>query len=269
MKFLRIGGVVLGALLITTLGISAADVLTNGTNGSMLGQLISSTEQGGCPSGMIPIAVGQTFSCVDMYEVSAGEECPNTSPKHNGETQENINMLECLASSEEGGAPWTHVSREQAKVLCMRSGKRLPTASEWYIIAIGTPDIDDSCNTHGRGITPSGASENCRSASGVFDTVGNVWEWTSDDVIEGIYAGRLLPEEGYVTQVASDGVATISAITPSEQFASDYIWSQKTGAYGILRGGFYASGEDSGVFSIQAKTAPTAATAAIGFRCLF
>jgi formylglycine-generating enzyme required for sulfatase activity len=266
MRFLKVGGVILGALLITTLGINAADVFS-GNSGSLLGQLIA-TEQGMCPGGMVEVPVGKTFSCIDVFESSAGPKCPTQNPGNNGETQGNINALECAPSSIQGKGPWTHVSREQAQVLCMRAGKRLPTAAEWYTIALGTPNTDTSCNTHAGGAVESGSFDGCRSAAGVHDAIGNVWEWTDDDVIEGQYNGRTLPSEGYVMQVASDGIATVTEVSPSEQFASGYIWTQQTGAYGLLRGGYYASGDDAGVYAVQAKTIPTAATVAIGFRCI-
>jgi formylglycine-generating enzyme required for sulfatase activity len=266
MKFLKVVGVILGALVITTLGINAADVF-NGNSGSILGQIMA-TEEGACPAGMVEVAVGQTFSCVDLYEASPGEDCSVVNPSNNSETQDNINNVDCLAVSAEGQVPWTHIAREQAQLMCMRAGKRLPTAAEWYIMAIGTPDTKDSCNTQGGGVAHTGSLTGCQSATGVYDTVGNVWEWVSDDVIEGSYNGRDLPEDGYVTQVASDGIATVSESSPSEQFADDYIWTNHSGAYGILRGGFYGSREDAGVYSVQAKTLPTAATVAIGFRCI-
>lgn len=266
MKFLKIGGVILGALVMTTLGINAADVFS-GNSGSMLGQLIA-TEDGACPSGMTEVAIGKTFSCIDIYEASPGDECPHQIIKQGGTTQDNINTQECLPVSEIEQIPWTDVTRDQAQLLCVRAGKRLPTATEWYTLALGTPDHDDSCNITDRSASLTGVYTSCRSAVGALDAVGNVWEWTDDDVIEGMYDGRTLPEEGYVTQVASDGVATVTESTPSEQFASDYIWSDNAGAYGILRGGFYGSGDDAGVYSIQAKIPPTAATVAIGFRCV-
>jgi formylglycine-generating enzyme required for sulfatase activity len=266
MKFLKVGGVILGALIITTLGISASDILS-GNAGSMLGQLVS-TQEGGCPAGMATTMVGKTFSCVDLYEASPSAKCPISRPSNIGETQANINEIECSATAASDQKPWTFIAREQAQLMCARAGKRLPTAAEWYTIAIGTPDKEELCNTHSGGILNTGLSIECRSASGVYDTVGNVWEWTSDDVIEGEYNGRAMPEEGYVAQVASDGVATVIGTAPSEQFAADYIWSQQVGAYGVLRGGFYASEEDAGVYSVQAKTLPTAATVAIGFRCV-
>lgn len=266
MKFLKVGGVILGALVVTTLGINASDIFSN-NSGSLLGQIIS-TDEGGCPSGMTEISVGQTFSCVDIYEVSPSEECPVFVPVNGIETQSNLNTLDCSARSVENKKPWTNITREQAQVACVRSGKRLPTASEWYLFALGTPDTRDSCNTTTNSLSGTGDYKNCVSATGVYDTIGNVWEWTSDDVIEGVFSGRKLPNEGYVTQVASDGVATVSGEIPKEEFFEDYIWINPTGAYGMLRGGFYGSKEDAGVYSVHAKTLPTAATAAIGFRCV-
>lgn len=265
MRFLKVGAVIFGALVITTLGINAADVF-NGNAGSMLGQMIA-TEQGGCPEGMTGISVAQTFSCVDTYEASPSEICPNTNPRAGSDTQDNLNEIECVAASAASQSPWVHVSREQAQVACMRAGKRLPTAAEWYTFALGTPDTS-ACNTQSSGVSVAGSQPECKSASGVYDAIGNAWEWTSDDVIEGQYQGRALPAEGYVTQVASDGVATVSDTSPSEQFEEDYIWTSETGAYGVLRGGYYGSKEDAGVYTIQAKTPPTAATVAIGFRCV-
>jgi len=267
MKFLKVGGVIFGAFLITTLGISAADTLS-GTNDSLLGQLIPSTDSAGCPQGMTSVPIGQTFSCVDTYEASPSKDCPILRPARAGDTQSNINEISCSADSVKELFPWTYVTREQAQVLCMRAGKRLPSAQEWYVIAVGTPDTAVACNTERKGPSSSGALDTCRSAAGAYDTIGNVWEWTSDDVIDGFYNGRVLPQEGYVTQVASDGVATVTQTAPASEFADDYLWSLDTGAYGILRGGYFGSKEDAGVFSVQAKTLPTAATVAIGFRCV-
>jgi len=266
MKFLKIGGVVFGALVITTLGISASDIFS-GNSGSLLGQLVGTVQEGGCPTGMIAVVTSQTFSCVDTYEASANDECPIEVPSHTGQTQDNLNNIDCRAVSKEGQKPWTFIAREQAQVACMRAGKRLPTSAEWYAVALGTPDTE-VCNIAGNGVTVTNSSPECRSAVGVYGAIGNVWEWTSDDVIDGMYQGRALPDAGYVKQVASDGIATVTGATTSEQFSSDYFLSAQSGAYGVLRGGFFGSGDDAGVYAVQAKTVPTAATVAIGFRCI-
>ncbi len=265
MKVLKVGAVIFGAVIITALGIDAADTLS-GNNGSMLGQLIA-TEEGACPEGMTEMSTGQTFSCVDTYEASASEACAVSTLRSSKDTQDNLNVTTCTAHSAEKISPWTHVTREQAQVLCARAGKRLPTAQEWHTIAMGTPDTQ-ACNIMSDTLALTGAYKDCVSAVGTHDAVGNVWEWTSDDIIEGQYDGHLLPEEGYVTQVTADGVAILTDTAPSEQFMEDYIWTSHIGVFGLMRGGFYGSGTDGGVYAVQAETPPTAATVAIGFRCV-
>tara|TARA_B100000745_G_scaffold292952_1_gene234366 strand:- start:659 stop:1465 length:807 start_codon:yes stop_codon:yes gene_type:complete len=267
MKFLKIGGVILGALIITTLGISAADTFS-GNSGSLLGQLSKSEVDKACPEDMTQVAIGQTFSCVDTYEVSPAEACPNEMSVTIQDTQANLNEFECAPESKAGARPWTYVTRSQAQTLCARVGKRLPTSAEWYTFAIGTPDSSKACNIESNNMAPTGDYPDCVSAAKIFDAVGNVWEWTVDDVIEGDYNNRTLPNEGFVTQVDNDGVATVTDAAPSEEFNADYFWNQRNGAYGMLRGGFFGSGEDAGVYAVHTKTVPTAATVAIGFRCV-
>jgi formylglycine-generating enzyme required for sulfatase activity len=102
----------------------------------------------------------------------------------------------------------------------------------------------------------------------MHDAVGNVWEWTSDDVIDGGYNDRTLPNAGYVREVDAGGVATETQLElPEPNFYDDYIWSNQSEVYGLLRGGFYGSGNDGGVFAVQAMTKPSFTGAAIGFRC--
>jgi formylglycine-generating enzyme required for sulfatase activity len=120
----------------------------------------------------------------------------------------------------------------------------------------------------GSGAHKTGKGEECVSAVGAEDTLGNVWEWVSDDVIEGKLGGRELPATGYVAQVDSEGIATLTSQEPSDLFSQDYFWSQLTGAFGMIRGGFYGSKSDAGVYAIHADTLPTTSGTAIGFRCV-
>ena len=79
MKLLKlIPGIVI-ALVITTLAIDATDSL-NGKGGTMLGQLIGS-KAAICPQGMVHVPAALSFSCVDEYEVSAGDNCVVSVPK--------------------------------------------------------------------------------------------------------------------------------------------------------------------------------------------
>lgn len=257
--------VIVVSVTCTTLGIGASDMLS-GTSGSLLGQLVGSTPAV-CPSDMVPVASALTFTCVDVYEASAGPDCLNPSPTSNIETMANIESGTCQAVSVPGVAPWRFVTREQAATICAQAGRRLPTAAEWHRYSLGTPV--SACNLTTNMLYPAGKGGRCVSGAGVFDAVGNVWEWVSDDIIDGVYNGHVIPQSGYVTQVDSSGIATeTNAIQPDAQFGADYIWSETNGAYGVLRGGFYGSQNDGGLYSVQGATKPTFSGAAIGFRCV-
>ncbi len=267
MKWLKVGAVIFGAVLVTALGIDAADTLS-GSRSTLLGQVIGGEHQGVCPSGMAEVPMATTFACVDIYEASASDSCAYTDPDSALQTQKNMNVAECKAESKPEAEVWRFVTREQALTACLRAGKRLPESSEWYLASAGTPDTQKNCNIAGTGVAKTGVNASCASALGIQDAIGNVWEWTSGDVIGGMYQGRALPETGYVTQVDAEGVAALTAPTSSDLFSDDYFWSSTDGAFGMLRGGFYGSKQDAGVYAIHADTLPTTAGTAIGFRCV-
>lgn len=264
--FTRILPVIIGAVVITALGIDASDTL-KGQSGTMLGQLIA-TDNRVCPDGMVQIPAATSFTCIDQYEASAHEDCPVATPQGPDQTQTNIVNLECKADSKAGVEPWRFITREQAAAACARAGKRLPKAGEWYSAALGAIDADNNCNTDSNKVEPGGSYPDCVSAAGVYDLIGNVWEWVSDDVVDGQHNGQPLPKEGYVGQVDGKGIPTLTSDGPSDLFYKDYFWSDSVGVFGMLRGGFYGSEEDAGIYSVHAKTAPTSLGTAIGFRCV-
>lgn len=265
MRWLKIGVVIVGAVTITALGIDAADTLT-GKGGTMLGQLAGS-QSGVCPVGMVEVSAANSFTCVDKYEASTHKNCHFTDPGSQLESQEDLNDTSCQAVSEPERKPWRFITREQAQIACARAGKRLPSNAEWYQAALGTVD-SDSCNINSSQVKETGVRPECTSASGAEDMIGNVWEWVGDDVIEGVFNGRTLPPEGYVTQVDSQGAAVSTSDKSESLFNEDYFWSDETGAYGVIRGGFYGSETDAGVYAFHAKTVPTFAATGIGFRCV-
>lgn len=265
MKWLKVGAVVFVSVAITALGIDAADTL-DGSRSTLLGQLIA-TDGSNCPDGMIEVGAIPTITCVDQYEASPDPDCPHPNPNNLRESQENVSNPNCEAVSVVGATPWRFVTREQAATACLRSGKRLISSEEWFMIAAGTPD-SDACNIDSQNFRLTGQDDACISAVGVHDTIGNVWEWTSDDVIEGQYNGRPIPEAGYVTQVDSSGFPTLTNVESSGLFYDDYFWASQQGAFGVLRGGYFGSKSDAGLYAIHAKTAPTNASPAIGFRCV-
>jgi formylglycine-generating enzyme required for sulfatase activity len=161
------------------------------------------------------------------------------------------------------------VTYHQAKELCAKANKRLPTNAEWYAFALGTPDNGSVCNIATDGLKTEGEEGKCVTPRGVHDAIGNAWEWVDDTVVNGEWRGRALPPSGYVVNADRDGVASIThEVTPNHDLHDDYFWSDTTGEFGMLRGGFYGSGSDAGLYSVQAKTVLSLSGAAIGFRCV-
>ena len=265
MKITSLIFIIAVSITLTTLGIGASDMLT-GTSGSLLGQLLGSTPDV-CPSDMVQVAAALSFTCVDTYEVSAATDCLYPNPSSHVETVANLEQSTCQAVSVMGVSPWRFVTRDEAATACVRRGKRLPTATEWYAFTLGTPP--SSCNLTTNLLYPAGKNMNCTSPGGVIDAVGNVWEWVSDDIIDGVYNEHTIPQSGYVIQVDNGGVATETNIVQANiQFGNDYFWSEQSGAYGMIRGGFYGSQGEGGVYAVQGTIKPTFSGAAIGFRCI-
>jgi formylglycine-generating enzyme required for sulfatase activity len=231
----------------------------------LLGQLIGAKDPSACPVGMIKIATARTFSCVDEYEASPAQTCTIHELTSAEGTISDVSDTDCTAVSEPEVQPWRFVTREQAMTMCAKSGKRLPNAAEWYEASLGTRI--DHCNVRSGNVKNTGNDDICSAASGVKDAVGNVWEWVSDDVINGQYNGRTLPDAGYVVQVDNGGVATVTSQN-SASSSEGYLWSDSNGSFGMMRGGFYSSQSDAGIYTVQAATAPNFSGAAIGFRCV-
>jgi formylglycine-generating enzyme required for sulfatase activity len=208
--------------------------------------------------------------CIDKYEASPGEICPQKDPRSILDTQANIDFSECSPVSVPDVNPWTNVPQHQAELLCARVGKRLPSNGEWYRAAMGTPDrVEGGCVIGKTGISRADATgeERCVSSAGAEDMVGNVWEWVSETVEEGMYDSRQLPPEGYVSEVAADGVPSKTSPVPDLAFGSDQFFLDSGGVRGMMRGGFWGMSEKAGVYTVNAAVAPTFTGDAIGFRC--
>jgi formylglycine-generating enzyme required for sulfatase activity len=264
-KWAKVSLVIVGALIVTALGIDAADTLT-GNGGTLLSSVVST--KNGCGVGMVSVDSVLGISCVDSYEASTGKECPALLPSNSLESYKNADTKACVPVSEEERTPWAFVTRDQAMQLCARAGKRLPTSAEWYALSLGMAETEASCNVQEGAVKETGNKSECVTPEGVHDMVGNLWEWVSDDIIDGNYNNRSLPMSGYVTQVDNTGVAIVTEMNENEAYGKDYFWSSETGAFGMIRGGFYGSGEDAGLYTVHADTLTNAANAGIGFRCV-
>lgn len=261
--------VTVGVIALTSFTVDAT-LSPNGFSQSALGILASrAVPEEVCPEGMVLITESDTKLCVDAFEASPNTECPDSTVESALDTRSNIDASHCAPNSAEDTMPWVYVTFHQAKELCAKAGKRLPTSEEWYLFSLGTPDNGRDCNTSAPSLIQGDGGSACVNGYGVHDAIGNAWEWVDAEVIDGAYNGRALPDSGYVVNADRDGIATLTnPETPSADVRNDYFWSEKVGSFGILRGGFYGSGSDGGLYSAQAKTPYSLASAATGFRCV-
>lgn len=262
-KSLAVG---ISAVVLSTLGIQASD-LVQGINSNVSGIVLEST--GLCDEGSTELLLGNRAICVDVYEASPGVQCPRQTIDSVRDTQDNINMTNCKLQSVKNAEPWNYVSFTQAQQLCARNKKRLPTSEEWYKAVSGFSDVT-ACTIDIKSTSPvrTGSAEACVSPAGVYDLVGNVWEWVDNEVVDGFYNDRSLPKSGYIASVDRNGVVIETSLEADEAFGKDYAWTNATGVYVMIRGGFYGSGSDAGLFTQNLSIAPNFQAVGVGFRCV-
>ncbi len=96
-----------------------------------------------------------------------------------------------VASSQAGVLPALHLSWYQAFAACENAGKHLCTVDEWQAACGSTlwpwgdapPAVElcavaaDDGTSAWSDVQPTGSLSACRSPEGVFDQMGNAWEW--------------------------------------------------------------------------------------------
>lgn len=260
-KYIQASVVTIGAILLAVLSIYASDMIP--------GQQYASLSQSGatgCPAGMVLHQLAGGRLCVDQYEASPLSRCPESIPENELETESNLATPDCAPQSVSDVLPWRYVSLHQAKQLCARVDKRLPTPKEWYAYTLPLAD-SSACVTDESAAQPTGSTE-CTTRVGVADSIGNIWEWVDAEVVDGQYRGRTLPASGYVAAVDADGMLLQTTSTPQTEYGRDYAQTARGGVYGVVRGGFYGSTNDAGLYAQNLAVPLSLKTAGIGFRCV-
>jgi len=130
---------------------------------------------------------------IDKYEVTNAlyKACVDArtcdSPK---QASSNIHSI-YYGNPEFDNYPVIFIGWNMAKTYCEWRGARLPTEAEWEKAARGTDgrtypwgeEINPTYANYGYNVgdtTPVGFYERGKSTYGVYDTVGNAWEWVND-----------------------------------------------------------------------------------------
>ena len=155
--------------------------------------------------------------------------------------------LDIFAFSFTGAFPSSRMTWFQASAACRNSGKRLPSNAEWQAAALGTPDA--ACNVAGT-VGGIGNRPTCVSDVGVFDMVGNLWEWTAD----------------WVPRSACTAVWSPSISSNDIQCLAGAAEGGDPGA--MLRGGSFGNGGEAGVYAIIAnRPVSESGENSFGLRC--
>ena len=269
-SMLRRWGIPAGRFLLVTIAVIGLTSWTIDATDSLQGSQTALSMLAGkwlsdeCAAQTVPVLVAGTTWCVDQFPASVGDSCPQPEPRAPLQTTDNVASATCVPVSQPDARPWTHVAQHQAVQLCARAGKELLPGEVWYRAALGTPSRE--CQTHDSAAGSVRVSS-CVSGAGAYAMVGTVWEYVAEIAEGREVAGHTLPETGYVQAVTAAGWPSASASTTSDLFSGDYVWTHASGTAALMRGGFYGSRDDAGVYTVHAAIAPTFTSGATGFRC--
>ncbi len=235
-----------------------------------------------CPGNMSYIDKLGGF-CIDKYESSM----PNANSTDMGNATEIANRNNpgtMPATSKPGVVPWVEISRDNARIACSNAGKHLCTSQEWLAAAnlrgqiYNLPTtlsvapyycvVDSStyCLDHSYGsgeACNTGSKSGCVSSEGVYDMVGNVWEWVNDTVT------TICPGASTNWYYPSDSGWQTSTGSATLKYGNDgvYFPSGTSSGRAVLRGGYWSNGADAGPFAVHLYYDPSDVNYNLGFRC--
>lgn len=241
-----------------------------------------------CPEGMAYINKLNGF-CIDKYEAHAlNSDGSEATPPESAGDSDTLIAAGGKAGSAFNKTVWVYIDQTEARTACSNAGKHLCTDEEWlgaanvqgeyynlptdlavspYYCVTGSstyclnnsPGNGEACQTgtYSRGIS------GCNSAEGVYDQVGNVWEWTNETV-------DVTNPDGsagwkYANSTGGWQTSTSSATTI---YGNDAVYfPTTTTGRAVLRGGIWSYGASAGPFCAYLNHGPTHTFSGIGFRC--
>jgi hypothetical protein len=200
-----------------------------------------------------------------------------------------------IAYSKVGVAPFVGVSQKQARQMCANAGKHLCTDDEWlaaaningsfYYLPTDLAATPNFCNT-GSGvyctISAGNASNHacntsyyvsgvnkCVSAEGVYDMVGNVWEWTNNtaDIVVNPLTNATGGVANYYYYNGTGWATSTTGLTTKYGFDAVYFPANTTAIKAVVRGGYWVRGAKAGPFCAYLDGAPSYVSSSLGFRC--
>jgi hypothetical protein len=239
-----------------------------------------------CPQNMSYINKLNGY-CIDQYEASM-PSANSTTIGNSSDVALINNPGTMMAVSKPGVVPWVGVSANSARTACANAGKHLCTSEEWLGAAningivynlptdlAASPNFcntgdatncvghsynyGDACNT---GKNKIDGWNNCTSAEGVYDMVGNVLEWTNETVS---YTKPCTPATVGYCYWNGTGWGTSGTV----KYGNDgvYFLANTVTGYAVQRGGTWTYGAVAGPFCARLTDGPAAVSNNVGFRC--
>ena len=205
--------------------------------------------------------------CIDRWEASRSDATSGSAGSSS------------VATSRPNVIPWVSISQIDAITMCSNVGKHLCSDDEWlgaanilgqiYYLPTDLSVAPYGCNTNskcGSTACPTLVNESCSSVEGVYDMVGNVWEWTSN-VVDTDFPAGTGTSNGY-RYLSTSGSFQSSTDSTTLKYGNDgvYFYSSKAGR-AVRRGGGWSTGADAGPFCTLLNSAPDVSSSLIGFRC--
>ena len=283
---------VVGSMNVTQNIITSGNIEINNvgstTNGLL--KIHNTASAGSCPEGMAYINKLNGY-CIDKYEAypqnSDGSDA--TPPASAGATDTLI-----IAGGKAGSAlnktVWVYIDQTEARTACSNAGKHLCSDEEWlgasnmqgdiynlptdlavspYYCVTGSstycldnsPGSGEACQT---GCNKNGCPSGCYSSEGVYDQVGNVWEWTNETVDVTNPDGVA----GWKYANSTQGWQTTTGAATAIYGDDGTYFPLTTPERAVRRGGRWDSGAYTGPFCAILSYAPTFPySGRVGFRC--